>query len=451
MSRTDLSGAERRQLERALVAAFDRDHLERLVSYCLNQDLAAITRADDLTDVVFQLVGWAIRRGQLAKLVEAAFEENPENPELIRFRQAVWEARPTQGDEEDREGGVTGRGPAGEGWTAFGRQWRVNRRAAIALLATLAGGGGLVALVIDWWRDRDTPEPNDNGVAQDWTPTPTPSPTASPTPTATATLPPSPTVSPDPTATPTASPEPTPHPPTFGRVPLPIFDNRLILDEQTVAWNDFGERSAAGVVYHRMGGTFEEVDNYFRSVPPGGKQACETVDLPYLYGGCQALADFAVDHQSGAIRRWNDPLGASHPDVSPNRAPWANGPVDEPDGNALAFLVDNGWEPTQGPQAVVAVANRDQVSIEISGKEEEEISDACKQAVAALSAYYADRFGIPWDRYPTVPGKDYGYVRLHNEFSRGSGKTCPGPVVMAATDEIIERTREILQRHQVSG
>jgi hypothetical protein len=95
MSRENLSPKERWQLGQALVAAFDRDHLERLVSFSLDQDLAAITTPGDLDDVAFQLVKWVIRYGQLAVLVDAAFHEIPGNPKLLRFRHEVWEGQRT--------------------------------------------------------------------------------------------------------------------------------------------------------------------------------------------------------------------------------------------------------------------------------------------------------------------------------------------------------------------
>jgi hypothetical protein len=257
-----------------------------------------------------------------------------------------------------------------------------------------------------------------------------------------------------PTITPTTQPEPTPTStiearaePVFGRVPIPIFRNRLIPDDSNAAWDDFGPRTVAGLVYHRASASLDGTDNYLRDAPDGGASACPD-DGGSSYGGCTALLDFGIDDTDGKIYRWNDPSGAAATGVSPNRAPWANGPVAEPDGDARAFLLDNGWDPEIGYQEVVAVANRDQVSIEIAGNEDEPLSEECLRAIARLSAFFADRASIPYYDYPTMPGKDYSFVRLHNAFSRGTGKTCPGPVVEAAVPDIIERTKDILEQHQ---
>jgi hypothetical protein len=161
-------------------------------------------------------------------------------------------------------------------------------------------------------------------------------------------------------------------------------------------------------------------------VQPGGAQTSRT--------------DYGVDNLAGGqILRWTDPLSR----ISGH----ASGVVSDPYGDGLAFLVDNNWD--------LRVVNRDQVSIEIAGQYNDPISPACAEAVAALSAYWADQFRIPWDQYPKVPGKTYNFIRWHQEYTIGTGKICPGSVVMAATDQpsdtLVQRTREIMRRFQVEG
>jgi hypothetical protein len=258
-----------------------------------------------------------------------------------------------------------------------------------------------------------------------------------------------------PTGTTTTPPEPAAGPVQFGRVPHPPFEDRLIPDELNAAWDDLGQRTVKGVVLHRMQGTNWGTDSYFRTVPPGGAGACQGAQNdPRIgeWGGCRGLTDFGVDHESGQILRWNDPTGAAHPGVSPNRSAWASGPYSDAFGDGLAFVQDHGGD--------VSVVNRDQASIEISGTfkepilgwgEDQPISEASKESVAALIAYYADAFQIPYHQFPIVPGKDYSFVRWHHEFTRGTGKFCPGKVVMDATDEIIARAKAILQEHQTAG
>ena len=79
------------------------------------------------------------------------------------------------------------------------------------------------------------------------------------------------------------------------------------------------------------------------------------------------------------------------------------------------------------------------------------ISDACKDAVAALSAYWADQFHILWNTYPQVPGKSYNFTRWHREYCIGTGKICPGQLVMHETGDIINRTQAILKQYQESS
>jgi hypothetical protein len=240
----------------------------------------------------------------------------------------------------------------------------------------------------------------------------------------------------------------------FGRVPLPNFKDNLITDAENRCWDDLGPRNIKGVVYHRQLGSNSGTDAYFRTTPPGGLDNCPGPNDPpnYDWGGCNGLTDFGVDNSTGEILRWNDHTGAPHPGVSANRSAWASGPAAAPNGDGAAFLADNGGD--------IDVVNRDQVSIEIAGWYtdpesghfvDDPVSDACKDSVAALSAYFADQFGIPWNTYPLVAGKDYNFTRWHNEFCGWNYKHCPGQLVMDETTDIINRTREILRQYQENG
>ena len=302
---------------------------------------------------------------------------------------------------------------------------RLRRRNVVLVAAGLVGGGGAAGLIA-WLTDGEPGPPATREAAQV---TPVPTPSAMPDPTRAPTAAPAETAPPPATAAPTAAPTATLATPSgvrFGNVRHPDYFDRLIADEATYAWENLGPRSVKGVVYHREG-LIWETDEWMRDPAGGGKMG---------------LLDYGVDDLSGEILRWNDPLGNAYPDlgVSSNRSPWANGPVIDPYANGLAFVEDEG----------VDAVNRDQVSIMIAGQGEDTISDACKDSVAALCAYFADQFEIPWHDYPTVPGKDYGFVRLHHEFMRGTGKTCPGRVLTDVVDEIVSRTRDILRRSQTA-
>ena len=218
---------------------------------------------------------------------------------------------------------------------------------------------------------------------------------------------------------------------TFGNVPLPAHQERFVTDAQSGAWDDLGPRTQQGVVWHRMEGTLWGTDGWFR-------RGVGVSDGLTEVGVGSANIDGAQN--DGLIFFWNDPTGASHPGVSSNRAPWASGPVNQPYGDGLAFLQDHGMD--------LNVVNRDQVAIEISGDYTDPVSPAAIEAVCQLTAYYADQAKIPYTSFPIIPGKDYSFVRWHQEFTLGSGKVCPGQVVMDGTNQMISRIQAILKSHQ---
>lgn len=207
---------------------------------------------------------------------------------------------------------------------------------------------------------------------------------------------------------------------TFGRVPHPAFQNRQITKAENVGQNNLGKRTVRGVVLHRMLGTLWGTDTWFRNPAVRGLTD---------YGVGVASIDGADN--DGAILRYNDPLGY--------QSGWASGIVDRPYGDGLAFVLRYG----------INAVNRDQASVEISGDYETAFSEKAKNAVAALIAYWADQYKISWEAFPIAP-EGFSFVRWHQEFTIGSGKICPGPVVMNATDDLIERARAIMKRYQMT-
>lgn len=218
---------------------------------------------------------------------------------------------------------------------------------------------------------------------------------------------------------------------TFGKVPFPNVDRRYVTDAQSGAWDNLGPRKVKGVVWHRMLGTLWGTDGWFR-------RGNGVSDGLTEFGVGTANIDGAAN--DGYIIQWNDSTGAPHPGVSANRAPWASGPVDKPYGDGLAFLNDNNYD--------LNVVNRDEAAIEISGNYNDPVSDKARAAVVHLTAYWADQAQIPWDQFPIVNGKDYSFVRWHQEFTIGSGKICPGPVVMNLTDQMIAEIKEYMKGFQ---
>lgn len=206
---------------------------------------------------------------------------------------------------------------------------------------------------------------------------------------------------------------------TFGRVPHPAYHNRIISKVEGVGSDNLGRRSVKGVVWHRMLGSLWETDLYFRDPAVGALTD---------YGiGVRAIDGAAND---GSILRWNDPNGF--------QSGWANGTVIAPWGDGLRFIQKYGPD----------VHNRYQVSIEIAGNYRTSLSEKSRQSIAALTAYFADQYGIPWDQFPISPQDGFSFVRWHQEFTGPQEKECPGSVVMAETGGLIERTRAILRDFQ---
>ena len=74
------------ELDDALTHAFpNRNSLERMVAFGLNQQLNAIAGSGNLRDTVFQLMTWAKAQGKVDDLVIAAYTSNKTNPFLKKF------------------------------------------------------------------------------------------------------------------------------------------------------------------------------------------------------------------------------------------------------------------------------------------------------------------------------------------------------------------------------
>lgn len=213
---------------------------------------------------------------------------------------------------------------------------------------------------------------------------------------------------------------------TFGNVTHPPFQDRLVTDEQSGAWDDLGQRQALGVCRHSMIGTLEGTDGWFRR----GIGVSDGL-TDYGIGGS---ADGALD---GVIFRWNDPLGGAHPGVSANRAGWANGGSDGLEGDGPMFVRTLG----------IGAINRDLVSIERSdgGHTNTPMSQKQFEREAALVAYWFDRAKVPYTSYPLNPAVGIVTDMLHKEFAT---KDCPFPPVYDRIDELQNRTRAILRAAQ---
>jgi hypothetical protein len=81
-------------LRGALLSAFpSKNDLEQLVYFKLdgkNLDHIVETSGQNLSGIVFKLIQWSESKGCLGKLIQGAYEQNPENPELKKIKDAYF-------------------------------------------------------------------------------------------------------------------------------------------------------------------------------------------------------------------------------------------------------------------------------------------------------------------------------------------------------------------------
>lgn len=203
---------------------------------------------------------------------------------------------------------------------------------------------------------------------------------------------------------------------------------RWITDNTNTAWNDLGDRHIKGVVWHTMYGSLWGTDAYFRMM------------VAARATGNGALTDAGMSSSTGELLLWNDDLGRARPGCSQRRAPWASGPVQNPIGDALAFLNKYGWD--------YNVINRDEVALEIDGFADTPLSAAARKVIVRYTAHYAHDYGITYKDWPAKPVDGFNFVRWHGEIYSGKRNTCPNNAVRAATDLMYADIKNLLQKYQ---
>ncbi|MBP8293595.1 MAG: SH3 domain-containing protein, partial [Caldilineaceae bacterium] len=91
-----LNKAQFQQTEAAILHAFDRDALRRMLRRQLDEDLDVVAGDDELATVVFNLVTWAERNSRVSELIAGALAENSNNAGLKQLATDYrrWEAAP---------------------------------------------------------------------------------------------------------------------------------------------------------------------------------------------------------------------------------------------------------------------------------------------------------------------------------------------------------------------
>ncbi len=88
-----LNGEQIEAIYDALIDSFTSAELKMMVQVKLDKSLDRIVSGNSLTEVVFELIKWAERTGNLSRLISGARESNVNNPKLIALEQAFeqWE------------------------------------------------------------------------------------------------------------------------------------------------------------------------------------------------------------------------------------------------------------------------------------------------------------------------------------------------------------------------
>ena len=86
---TDLDGQQIKAFSEALVSAFpDHGSLARMVRFTFNIPLPSVAAPSNLVQVAFEVIVWAVSRGQLGELLDGALRIDAAPDRLITFAAA---------------------------------------------------------------------------------------------------------------------------------------------------------------------------------------------------------------------------------------------------------------------------------------------------------------------------------------------------------------------------
>lgn len=208
---------------------------------------------------------------------------------------------------------------------------------------------------------------------------------------------------------------------TFGNVPRPPIQQRILSNSEAVeghGWDNLGKRNPKFIALHRMVGTLWGTDGYFRNP------------------AVASLTDFGIGIASvdgvpnaGKILQWNDYKG--------HRSGWASGPVSGAYGDGLAIVNKYG----------INAVNRDGISVEISGTDQP-LDDTSWRSLVHLCAYLIDEMRIPYTSLPKNPHTGINVLIWHNEFTNGTGKQCPFTWMRNNTNRLYADVAALLKQYQ---
>lgn len=210
----------------------------------------------------------------------------------------------------------------------------------------------------------------------------------------------------------------------YGRVPKPPIVQRILSNSEAVegyGWDNLGKRNPKFIALHRMVGTLWGTDSYFRDPDVA------------------SLTDFGIGIESvdgpanaGKIIQWNDYKGY--------RSGWASGKVSAPYGDGKAIVDKYG----------INAVNRDGVSVEVSGTNQPLDAKSWNELVK-LCSFLADEMKVPYTSLPKNPHTGINLLIWHQEFTIGTGKTCPFQWLMDNTDRLYRDMAAYMKQYQEVG
>jgi len=101
-----LSGAQYKQIQEALLAAFNEADLRRMVRIQLDADLDAVSGGKNLSERVYSLIEWADREGRVLALIDGATAQNSGNAKLQALKVVAtdWHLEPAEAGEPPYQG-----------------------------------------------------------------------------------------------------------------------------------------------------------------------------------------------------------------------------------------------------------------------------------------------------------------------------------------------------------
>jgi hypothetical protein len=186
---------------------------------------------------------------------------------------------------------------------------------------------------------------------------------------------------------------------------------------------------------------FPKVLVIHRSQSPNGVYVSEAGYYDSLC--CPALTDLEVNNLTGHGKRF-----VNVPGNTPSG--WASGPISVPYGDGKLFndiypLLVNVYG-----ESCEVLGHFNQPGTNITW--DDPVEEPAIQWLIRWIASRAHDYGIPYYDFPVIRSeRGRSYVTWHEEYTFGTGKVCPGPIVKALTPRLINDARAVMKAAQTLG